>query len=166
MSTKLLLVGVVIMSSVTAAYGYGFEAGNTASYFVGGPPATSSNSAGIGSFHNGGYVDQHAATFVPRGFGYVGQGTWMAGSQISNYGAQEQSFHTGMGQTAYKEGGAGYACGTQVGVANLNQTSPKGAATQGAHATAMQMSMVYGGIGDTGTASQTVHVSTGQVQIH
>ncbi|MBN1506019.1 MAG: hypothetical protein JW955_04190 [Sedimentisphaerales bacterium] len=166
MSVRLLVLGVAIVSSVTVAYGYSLEAGNTASYWMGGPPAAASSSVGVGSFQTGGYVGQQAATFVPNGFGYVDQGTWMTGVQASGWSNQEQAFRAGMGQTAYKQGGSGYAYGAQVGSASMNQTTARGVTAQGAGAIGVQMSMVYGGLGNTGTASQTAHVSTGQAQIH
>ena len=73
MGTKLFLVSIVIVSSAAAAYGYNVGFTNGAVYFIGGPPATSSNSIAVGTQQVGGYVNQHAEAFNPGGISAVGQ---------------------------------------------------------------------------------------------
>lgn len=166
MGTRLFFVGILIVSSVTAASGFVVGTGNGALYFIGGPPATNSNLATFGSMGAGGYVNQQATAFVPGGVGLVVQGAGAIGGQISTPHVQAQGVCAGMGQAVYKVGGAGYVVGTQTGAVGMTQTSPTGAATQSMHATGMQMSAVYGGLSNVGSASQTMHVTTSQIQVH
>jgi hypothetical protein len=168
MGTKLLLVGILIVSSVTTAYGDVFVVGTTngAAYSLGGPPASSSNYAAFTSGGAGGYVNQQATAFVPWGIGVVAQAAGAIGGQASAPGVQMQGVYAAMGQTAAKAGGGGYVQGTQTGAVGMTQTSPGGAATQSMHATGMQMSAVYGGLGGTGSSSQSMQVGTLQIQAH
>jgi hypothetical protein len=163
MGTKQLLVGILVLCTVTTAYGFSVGTGNGALYFVGGGPSTNSNYASFGSGQAGGSVSQHATAFTPWGVGVVGQGAGAKGGQISGPGFQAQGFCAGMGQTAAKFGGSGYVNGTQTGTVGMTQGS--GGSTQGAFATGMQMSGIYGGLG-VGVSSQSMHVSAGQMQLH
>jgi hypothetical protein len=164
MGKRLLLVALLIVSSVTTAYGYHVGTGNGAVYFVGGPPASNSNSASFGSPQSGGAVYQQATTFTPGGVGIVGQSAYAVGGQASGYHVQAQGFCAGMGQGVAKYGGSGNVVGTQSGGVGMFQSS--GGSTQGSYATGMQMSGVYGGLGTAGSNAQSMHVSTGQIQIH
>jgi hypothetical protein len=165
MGTKLLLVGVVIMSTVTAASGYAVGTGNGAFYFFGGPPSDNSNHASIGSVQNGAYANQHATAYVPGGIGLVAQGAGAVGAQVQGHGFLAQGAIAGMGQTAATLGGGGSVVGTQTAGMGMNQSSYCGNSTQGMNATGMQMSGQYGGLGG-GSSSQAMIVATGQIQVH
>jgi len=164
MGTKLLLVGVVIMSSVTAAQGFVIGTGNGAFYFLGGPPSDNWNHAAVGSPQNGAYANQHATAYVPGGIGLVVQGAGAIGGQAQGPGFLAQGAIAGMGQTAVKAGGGGFVVGTQTAGMAMHQSS--GTATQGMHATGMQTSGQYGGLGGVSSSSQVMIVSTGQIQVH
>ena len=163
MGTKLLLVGILILSMVTAAQGYVVGAVNGAAYFIGGPPAASSNHASFGSSQAGGFVNQHATAFTPWGVGVVGQAAGAIGGQVSGGPVQAQGVIAGMGQSAAKIGGSGNVVGTQFGGVGMSQSSYTGA-TQGMHATGIQMSGIYGS--GMGVSSQSMCVGTLQVDVN
>jgi hypothetical protein len=164
MGTKLLLVGVLILCTVTTAHGYVVGAVNGAAYFIGGPPVTNSNYASFGSSQAGGFVHQQATAFTPWGAGVVGQAAGAVGGQISGGPVQAQGVIAGMGQTAVKAGGSGSVVGTQFGGVGMGQTSHTGA-MQGMSATGMQMSGTYG-LGGIGSSSQSMCVGTLQVDVN
>jgi hypothetical protein len=166
MGTRLLLVGVLVMSIVTAASGYAVGTGNGAFYFFAGPPSSNSNYASIGSTSNGAYANQHATAYAPWGVGVVGQAAGAVGGQLWAPGVLAQGTVAGMGQTAVKAGGGGSVVGTQTAGIGMGQSSWSGDATQGMHATGMQMSGQFGGLGGTGSSSQSMVVGTGQIVVH
>jgi hypothetical protein len=166
MGTKLLLVGIVVMSTVTAASGYAVGTGNGAFYFFGGPPSSNSNYASVGSTSNGAYANQHASAYVPWGVGVVGQAAGAVGGQFWAPGVLAQGTVAGMSQTAAKVGGGGAVVGTQTAGIGMSQSSWSGNATQGMYATGMQYSGQYGGLGGASSSSQTMVVSTGQILVH
>lgn len=163
MGTKQLLVGVLVLCLVTAAQGFTVGTINGAGYFFGGPASTNSHSASIGTGLNGASAYQSATADNPGGVGLVVQGAGASGGQLSFPGFQAQGMIAGMGQATIKAGGSGYVTGTQSGTVGMTQNSPGG--SQSSYVTGMQTSGSYG-YGGLATTSQTMVVSTGQVQIH
>jgi len=163
MGTKVLLVGILILSVATAAQGFVVGAINGAGYFIGGPPSTNSNYASIGSPQNGAYVHQQATAFTPWGVSGVVQVAGAAGGQVSGGPVQIQGVVGGMGQMVVRAGGSGCVEGTQNGALGMTQTSCTGQAYQGMSATGMQWSGSYGSFGGIGGSSESLCIATSQI---
>lgn len=164
MGTKLFVVSMMIIFSATAVYGFSVGVPNGAIYFVGGPPATNTNSFALGTPQVGGTINQHAVAFNPGGFSAVGQSAHAAGGQLSGSGGQAQGFCGSLSQGAALVGGTGQVAGTQGGTAHMSQGTPSGSAVQSMHATGLQDTRIYGYPGGISASAETEHVGTSQLQ--
>jgi hypothetical protein len=166
MGTRLFLVGILIIASATAAYGFSVGSSNGAIYFIGGAPDVSSEHAAGGTTQVGAYTSQHASANNPGGIGIIGQSAGAVGGQVSGPHVQAQGLCGGMSQGTVKFGGSGYVQGTQGGTVGMTQGSSTGTAPQSMHATGMQYTGIYGNPTGVGVSGQNIHASTGQAQIH